>query len=49
MASSSSLSQAQVTELQQAGDFAIKSESTTPKLGEFGLHVGGVGGGNDRV
>ena len=35
MASSSTavLSQAQVTDLQQSGDYAIKSEAVTPKLG----------------
>jgi hypothetical protein len=29
------LSNAQVSELQQQGEFAIKSESVTPKLGTF--------------
>lgn len=31
--SASALTNGQVTDLQQSGDFAIKSESVTPKLG----------------
>jgi len=36
MASTSALSNSKVSELQQSGDFSIKSESVTPKLGTFG-------------
>ena len=36
MASTSALSNSKVSELQQSGDFSIKSESVTPKLGKFG-------------
>ena len=35
MASTSALSNSKVSELQQSGDFSIKSESVTPKLGSF--------------
>lgn len=35
MASTSALSNSKVSELQQSGDFSIKSESVTPRLGSF--------------
>ena len=34
---SSSLTNSQVSDLQQKGEFAIKSETVTPKLGEPSL------------
>jgi hypothetical protein len=39
MASTSALSNSKVSELQQSGDFSIKSESVTPKLGSFSKHL----------
>lgn len=39
MASTSALSNSKVSELQQSGDFSIKSESVTPKLGMSGLKL----------
>jgi hypothetical protein len=38
MASTSALSNSKVSELQQSGDFSIKSESVTPKLGSFTVY-----------
>jgi hypothetical protein len=46
-ASTSALSSNKINELQQEGDFAIKSEAVTPKLGE--CHSAGFEWTTDRT